>query len=498
MPRQGFIDVPLTPRQRERAVAQPAPQASAREFEDVPLERDGLVHRVVANASDYAGGVRASLASTVYGGGDVLRRGFNALVPERFEMDRIINEPDVQTAMAAPPSMAGRLGRFTGDAAQYAIPVSRAASAVKGAPLLVRALAEGGASAGVAAAQSAGDPGAITAAGVGGAVLPFVGAGVRMSTRLAQRAASGAREGGVGGAIASAVRTVAPGEPRTLLTQALKPRSVRTNFPAAIDTALPDLHAAETVIGRPIASLADLQTAIGAAKRGLQQQLGAIRGQAGGLQIDGASIADAMATSIPRKLRLENPEAVDRLLTQANVYRRSFSLEEMETLLRETNAELDGLMSMFPRNRYAAITSNPAAAALDAQAKAMRTAIDDGLNNLTAGVGDAAKALRRRYGALLELDGEATRRMNVAARQQPESLSEQIGAVRAAADMARGGWRLAHGDLSGAADIAAAHAGRSAGKAIKDAQTTDALIRRAFDGYRQVRGAASRTAQGAR
>jgi hypothetical protein len=85
---------------------------------------------------------------------------------------------------------------------------------------------------------------------------------------------------------------------------------------------------------------------------------------------------------------------------------------------------------------------------------------------------------------LMEIEGEALRRSNVARRQQPEGLSEQIGAVRAAADMARGTWRLLHGDLSGAADLAAAHAGRSTAKALKEAQTTDALIKRAFESYR--------------
>ena len=87
-------------------------------------------------------------------------------------------------------------------------------------------------------------------------------------------------------------------------------------------------------------------------------------------------------------------------------------------------------------------------------------------------------------GSLLEVEGEAVRRGNVAARQQPESLSEQIGAVRAAGEIARGTWRVLHGDITGAADIAAGVAGRSAAKAIKESQTTDALIRRAFSGYK--------------
>ena len=84
---------------------------------------------------------------------------------------------------------------------------------------------------------------------------------------------------------------------------------------------------------------------------------------------------------------------------------------------------------------------------------------------------------------MIEVEGEAYRRLNVAARQQPESLSEQIGAVRAAGEMARGIWKLTHGDMMGAADIAAARAGRAAATSIKESQTTDALIKRAFAGF---------------
>lgn len=458
---QGYIDIPMTTRQ----------QAT-------------LAQRVGQAARDLVGGVRSSAATTVFQGGDLIRRGYNALAPERFEMERVIDTPEVQAAMAAPESAMGTVGRLAGDAAQFAVPLTRVTRAMKGAPLVQRAAADALASGSVAAVQSGGDFEDVAIGAMGGAVLPFAGAAARATGRTVQRAAAGAKEGGLGGAVASAVRTVAPGEPRTLLIQALKPRSVKTNFPMSLDRALPELKAAEQAIGKPIDTVDALLTATKAAKRNIQDQLNVVRGTGQAIEIDGSGVADAMTRSVPKKLALENPEAAKRLMDAANVYRRGFSLDEMETLLRETNAELDGLMTMFPRNRYAAITSNPAAAALDAQGKALRKAIDDGLNRIAAGGGDAAKELRRRYGALLDVEGEAVRRANVAARQQPESLSEQIGAVRAAADMARGSWRLAHGDLSGAADIAAASAGRSTAKFLKEQQTTDALIRRAFAGFK--------------
>src|SRR5207253_809405 len=113
----------------------------------------------------------------------------------------------------------------------------------------------------------------------------------------------------------------------------------------------------------------------------------------------------------------------------------------------------------------------------DGLRKALYTALDG------QGEPGAARELKQRYGALMSVEEEVYRRANVAKRQQPESLSEQIGKVRAAGEMARGAWRLAHGDVAGMADIAAARAGRHAATYLKEQQTADALVRRAFASF---------------
>ena len=427
-------------------------------------------------AVDMLEGAASGAASTVYHGGDLVRRAMG--------MNRIIDTPTAQERMRAPETFAGQAGRMIEQGAEFAVPLTKVSRAVQGAGILRRAAVEGAASAGVAGVQSGGEAAPMVLGGVAGAVLPFAGAAARGTGRVVQRAAAGAEEGGFGGALAGAVRTVAPGAPRTMLMQALKPRSTRVNFPSALDRAIPEIKAAESALRKPIENIDELLTATKAAKRTIQGQLNQVRGTAQGLEIDGSAVAAAMARSVPKKLALENPAAAQRIVDAANVYRRPFSLEDMETLLIETNAELDSFYQMYPAAKGKALASNPATAALEAQAKAFRTAIDTGLDRMAEGGGVAAKELRRRYGALLEVEGEAVRRANVAARQQPESLSEQIGAVRAAGDIARGTWKLLHGNVTGAADIAAGAAGRSTAKAIKDSQTTDALIRRAFAGFK--------------
>lgn len=375
---------------------------------------------------------------------------------------------------------AQRAGAALGRLVEAAVPVGRVAKAVGKLPLVARMGANAATGGGVAAFQSEGDLVETFFGAAGGGILtPAAAAG-----RAARRAAAGAADGGLGGAIAETVRAVAPAEPRQIMTQALKPRSTRVNFESSLDLALPEIKAAEDAAGRAITNADEFLEGISAAKRNLQAQLQQMRGprHAMGTEVDLSGVADAMARSIPKKVQLEAPDLATSVLAKADVYRKRFSLEDAETLLRETNAELDSFYAKYPMAQRRALTSDPAAAALHAQAAELRKAIYSALD--APGQGAAARELNRRYGALLEVENEAFRRTNVARRQQPESLSEQIGAVRAAGDMARGMWRLWHGELSGAADIMAGGAMRSTAKALKDAQTMDALIRRGMAGVK--------------
>lgn len=247
---------------------------------------------------------------------------------------------------------------------------------------------------------------------------------------------------------------------------------------------MPEIKATEQVLGRRVQSVDDLLEATKLAKQRVRAQYDQLAGprRAMGSTVDGTPVADAIESSIPRKVQIQSPDRADAIRRLADTYRgRAFSLDDMETLLRETNAELDAYYSKFPAARGRAAAANPETAQLLAEAQALRKAIYSTLD--APGQGEAARQLQRRYGALLELEDTAYRRANVAARQQPESLSEQVGKVRAAADMARGTWRVLHGDLSGAADIAASRAGAATASYLKEQQTTDALIRRAFESF---------------
>ncbi|HYE84732.1 MAG TPA: hypothetical protein VEA16_00150, partial [Vicinamibacterales bacterium] len=196
--------------------------------------------------------------------------------------------------------------------------------------------------------------------------------------------------------------------------------------------------------------------------------------------------------SIPKTLRLENPDAAEQLTKMAAAYRRSFSIDDAEQFLKEANADLESLYAKFPGSQRKALLADPEWARLDAKAKALRTSIDAALERATAGAGAQAKELRRRYGALLDIEDAAERRAMVAKRQQPESLAEQIASAGAMADRAAGLYRMGRGAVTGSAsdvigggaDIVRGQVRRETAKFLKQQQTTDALIRRAFEGYR--------------
>src|SRR5215831_2499340 len=156
----------------------------------------GIANPYLRAGVDVAEGAASGAASTVFHGGDLLRRGEIAIAKELgvdpdklpqgvrdfFGLDRVIQRPEVQQAMTAPPSMAGTVGKFGEQAAEYLVPGSIAAKITKGATLLPRAAAQAAAAAGVAGAQTGGDPTSMAVAGGLGAGGEAVASAVQSPT----------------------------------------------------------------------------------------------------------------------------------------------------------------------------------------------------------------------------------------------------------------------------------------------------------------------------
>lgn len=145
----------------------PASKAKPKTWAD----KAGLKSPYARAGADLAEGAASGLASTVYHGGDLIRRATG--------MERVIDTPEVKAAMTAPDSFAGKTGKFVEQAAEYAIPGGVATTLTKAASLPVRAAAQGVAAGLTSGVQSGGSPQQMAMSAALGAVGPIVGAGVR-------------------------------------------------------------------------------------------------------------------------------------------------------------------------------------------------------------------------------------------------------------------------------------------------------------------------------
>lgn len=285
------------------------------------------------------------------------------------------------------------------------------------------------------------------------------------------------------GTIAKTLGIVDP-PPNQLLTKAIKPLASNTGWDAAIAKAAPDMKAVETDLGHPITSVDDALSAAGVAKKALWKQYAAKLKSASAPQvgndlsetagsspsIDGNEIANAMMKSIDARTRLQRPDLVEKVQKVADTYRRPMGLEEAEDFLQSANNDLHGYYAKNKVGRQVA-QGDPEMGSTVAEADQLRNSLYSKLDELT---GPGAADLKRRYGALSNVENELLRRKNVAARQQPESLAEQLSMARAYGKIAVGAARLSPMSmLEGTQSLAAA-------KWLKARGTTDAMITRAF------------------
>ena len=84
----------------------------------------------------------------------------------------------------------------------------------------------------------------------------------------------------------------------------------------------------------------------------------------------------------------------------------------------------------------------------------------------------------------MNTEREIYRRLNVAQRQAPVSLGEQIGAVHTLGQVGKGVGRAFAGDVGGAGlDLLQAWAMRKLSKELKEMNTANRLIERTFRNY---------------
>jgi hypothetical protein len=283
--------------------------------------------------------------------------------------------------------------------------------------------------------------------------------------------------------------------PNQLLTKAIKPLASNTGWDAAIAKAVPDMKAAEADLGHPVTGVDDALSAANIAKKAIWKQYAAKLQSAstgfgdeetGGV-IDGNEIADAMMNSIDKRTALQNPGLVEHIQKIADTYRRPMALDEAEDFLQSANNDLH---SYYAKNKVGQQVAerDPSTGYVVAEAQQLRSSLYSALDDLT---GPGAADLKQRYGALSNVENELLRRKNVSARQQPESLAEQLSMARAYGKIAVGVARMSPSSLlEGTQSLAAA-------KWLKARGTTDAMITRAFQALGQPPASATTAPTGA-
>lgn len=255
-----------------------------------------------------------------------------------------------------------------------------------------------------------------------------------------------------------------------LMTRAIKPGKNNSGWTADIQSALPNMKQAEAQLGHPVQNIDDALQAAAIAKKNLWARYQTKLGAANSATIDGNEIADAMVNSVDKRTALQNLGLVQRIKAVADTYRREIPVAEGEDFLQSVNRDLHNYYAKNKVGRYVA-QNDPEMASTVAEGDALRESLYNKLDEVT---GPGAKDLKAKYGAISNVENEMMGRKNVSARQQPQSLSQQMGTLY-------GYGRIVKGLATGSAgDVLEGIADKAAANWIKDRYTTDSMIQRAF------------------
>lgn len=313
----------------------------------------------------------------------------------------------------------------------------------------------------------------MAAAGAGeapaaGRAIEDVAAGTGPKLRGAATALAG-EEGSQGlSPIMEALKTKLGGPPEQMLTSAIKPGKNNLKWPSDIQTAIPQMKAAEADLGHPIQTIDDALDATALAKQKIWTQYKQFLGQTSqnGAVINGNQIADAMMDTIGPRMRQTDPQLVDQITARADAYRRIMPVDEAEQFLSGKDGVNNELTTYYAKNKVSqrVAEGDPNMAATVAEGQALRDAL---YSKIDDAAGPGAAQMKQTYGALTNVQKELNGRSIVYARQAPVNLPEQLSYLRAAGKIATGNV------LGGVKDIAVQ-------RFLGDINDTNSQIARAF------------------
>lgn len=267
-----------------------------------------------------------------------------------------------------------------------------------------------------------------------------------------------------------------PNEVTSLATKGIRPINRKIEFKETLKSAIPDAAQAAETTKQPIESLADLADAVKSAKTKLWSEVKSVQAPFKTDEINASGVGDAMKSVINPRFRQQNPEAVKKIEGLAKQYNRDMSVDEIEKYIEDANNELHSYYSKNKVGRDVAYR-DPDVGFKVREVEALRRLQEQALDRLSMANGQVSANLKRRYGALRNVEEEVNRRKIVAERQAPASLSEQVAGWSGGARTIGG---LLRGDIVG---VAQGLTERQLAKMAKKANTTDELIKRAFSMY---------------
>lgn len=276
--------------------------------------------------------------------------------------------------------------------------------------------------------------------------------------------------GRAGANIAKSIKNAISPDVEAALTKAIKPRANAFGFNQSLKTALPDLQETAQRAGIKVENIDALDDVVARAKKDIWGQYEGLLGPNANATIDGNKIADAMIGTLDKRFVAQNPQRAAAIVEKANAYRKPMTLNEAEEYLQSANNELHSYYAKNKVNQSVAL-GDPDVAHVVKEGDALRSLLNNKLGELT---GADSAALKKRYGALSTLQSEIAPRKNVAGRQNPLSMQEQLSFAQGLGKVAKSALNMQVGDaLSGGAQIVSS-------KILKDRNTTDNLIKIAF------------------
>jgi len=214
-----------------------------------------------------------------------------------------------------------------------------------------------------------------------------------------------------------------------LLKKGVSPRAQATGWDDAISRPGVQRALTEHNAATPIKSAADLDEAIPLMKEKVWKEKvePALERQAK-REVDMHPAAEAVRKAVSPEMQEFDPEHADQLHSLADKLEGSRNVEGANRLLTYVNGKLESYFAKYPSARRANLLNNPDVAGWESARRAIR---EQFLNTLENAGEKQIREARQDYGGLETIGKEVERRVNVADRAKPMSLSRLLGLMAA-------------------------------------------------------------------